>query len=98
MNDKIKELRQKIVEIMYLSMICEKMGYHCFIEYSPHVSKVRFQLYYGEWIDGLEPDETEIELDCPEEEIESEIEKVNKVGDELKTTLENLGIDYLSLY
>jgi hypothetical protein len=87
------KIRSKILEIQYLSMICETIGFHCFTEFLPHCNLFKIQLYDGEWKVGREAIETEFYIDNKQK----SIDKANNVIYQLKTIIKKQKINYEEL-
>lgn len=93
MENKILKIRSKVVEIQYLAMICETIGFHCFTEFIPHCNLFKINLYDGEWKVGRESIEAEFYIDNEEK----TIEKANSVIYQLKHIIKKSKINYEKL-
>lgn len=87
------KVRSKVLEIQYLSMICETIGFDCFTEFMPQVNKFKVQLYDGKWSVGREAIETEFYIDNEEK----SLDKANSVIYQLKSIIKKQKINYEEL-
>jgi hypothetical protein len=87
------KIRSKILEIQYLAMICETIGFHCFTEFMPHCNQFKVQLYDGKWKTGRESIDTEFYIDNEER----SLDKANNVIFQLKSIIKKSKIDYEQL-
>ena len=89
----VNKVRSKILEIQYLSMICQTIGFDCFTEFMPHCNQFKVQLYDGKWAVGREAIETYFYIDNEEK----SIDKANNVIYQLKSIIKKSKIDYEQL-
>ena len=89
----VNKVRAKVLEIQYLAMICETLGFHCFTEFMPHCNLFKIQLYDGKWSVGREAIETEFYVDNKEK----SIDRANEVIYQLKSIIKKNKINYEEL-
>jgi len=89
----VNKVRAKVLEIQYLAMICETIGFHCFTEFMPHCNQFKIQLYDGRWSVGREAIETEFYIDNEEK----SIDKANSVIYQLKSIIKKRKFNYEAL-
>jgi len=53
------DIVKKILEITKLAILCEAKGFHCFTEYSAHISEFTVRIFDGKW----DPTKTPIRVD-----------------------------------
>lgn len=93
-NNVKSKVRAKITEIIYLAMLCEEIGYYCFINYQAHVNKFEVRLHdnHEKWDD--KPITTEFYIKGSD----YELNKCNNVIYQLKSILRKNKVDYNKLY
>ena len=93
-NSMKSKVRAKIIEIQYLALLCEEIGYYCFTNYSPHVNQFEVRLH------SVEKSYTkgEIRTEFYVKGNEYSIEKCNNVIYQLKSLLKKKTVDYSKLY
>lgn len=87
------KIRSKILEITYLAMLCETIGFHCFVSYSPHVNQCNIMLHDGKWKSRGKSINTEFYLNDDKK----TLSKADRVIYQLKSILKKNKINYEQL-